>query len=238
MTIQNKYVQAFFYSSAICGVLLLVFVLQLKFGFPNGETSDWFVTRPSSSVSLPRKITSAFFSCFFHGDFQHLFGNVVSFLLFGTYMFAISKKYSFIALIGGMILPGFFLYFLPHQENANYFGFSGVCSTAIGFSIVSFSRTDFELKSDWLPAIVLVKLLAIIYLLNSSILGAGFWSTLYQSESVGNTAWQIHLVGLIVGISFAVSDKENAWHFLFDNDITKEDKEKVLEYYKHIKTQK
>jgi len=238
MTIQNKYVQAFFYSSAICGVLLLVFVLQMKLGFPNSETSDWFVTKPSSSISITRKITSAFFSCLLHGSFEHVFGNVISFLIFGTYMFASSKKYSFFALIGGMILPGFFLYFLPHQENVAYIGFSGVCFTAIGFSIVSFSRTDFELKTDWLPAIVLTKLLAIIFLMNSSILGAGFWSTLYPSENIGNTAWQIHLVGLIVGISFAVSDKENAWHFLFDNDITKEDKEKVLEYYKQIKTKK
>jgi len=233
--IQHKYIQAFFYSSAICGILILVFFLQLKLGFPSENTSDWFVTRPNLGTSITKKITSAFFSCLYHADASHLLGNVISFLLFGTYMFYISKKYSYYALAAGMILPGFFLYFLPHQENISYIGFSGVCFTAIGFSLVSFLRTDFELKSDWLPAIIVVKLLAVIFLLNSSILGKGFWSTLYQSENSGGVAWQIHLVGLIIGISFGVSDKENAWHFLFGNKITSKEKESLQQHLNEIR---
>ena len=131
MIIQNKYIQAFFYSSAICGILLLVYILQIKFHFPTNETSDWFVTKPNTGVSITKKITSAFFSCFMHGSIEHLIGNMFSFLFFGTYMFAVSKRYSIFALLAGMILPGVFLYFLPYQENSLYFGFSGVGYTCL-----------------------------------------------------------------------------------------------------------
>ncbi len=228
---KNRYINGFLYASSISGLLILVFFL---FGIPNEDTSSWLVMKPHLGTSITKKIVSSFLSCFFHGDSNHLLGNVFSFLIFGTYMFSVSRIYSFAALFAGMILPGFLLYFLPYQDNGIYFGFSGVCFTAIGFSLVSFLRTDFEIKSDWLPAIILAKLLFTIFILNN-FLGAGFWGTLYNSEISKGIAWQIHLIGLITGLTFAISDKENSWHFLFGNSITDEEKNKIKSYFQSFK---
>ena len=227
----NKYLFGFQYASCVCGVLTLIY---FNFGSPTENYSDWIIIKPHIGNSITKKIVSSFFSCFFHGNTSHLISNISLFLIFGSYTLSNKNSNSIISLLIGAILPGLILYYLPHDENGAYFGFSGVVSTSIGYSLILFLRTDINLTKDYTPTITFVKILISILILNYY-LGAGFWGTMFESVYSENIAWQIHLSGLIIGFVFAISDKESTWKLIFGNKITSEEKEKILDYYNKLK---
>ncbi len=166
-------------------IFLITFntLLFLLFSFGLEELDDIFylLVQINSKVVYDLELWRLITSMFLHGDFLHLFSNMFSLLIFGSYIeLSFSKvKFVLIYFISGFLGSLFTVFFLP--LNTISLGASGAIFGLIGavLSMIIFDRNN--------PLIILGLIYAFYFVISS-----------FSSEGINYIA---HIFGLLGGFA-------------------------------------
>ena len=119
-------------------------LLYLFFSFGNLEDLFYLLVQINSKVVYDLELWRLVTSMFLHGDALHLFSNMVSLLIFGSYIELSFSKYKFVLIyfISGILGSVFTIFLLP--LNTISLGASGAIFGLIGaaLSILIFDRNN------------------------------------------------------------------------------------------------
>jgi membrane associated rhomboid family serine protease len=137
-----------------------------------------------SLAGTPRSlegIPSIFFAAFSHGDFNHLMGNTIAFIIFSWLILAKSKKDYLTTFAIGWLGGGFFCWLLgPNPVH----GLSGVVYTLFGYLLL-IGWLEKRIGSMAISAFVLVNYFS-------------FTGGIFPTQP--RVAWWGHLIGLLLGL--------------------------------------
>lgn len=133
--------------------------------------------QPRSLEGLPGIVTAAFS----HGNFAHLIGNSIAFVIFSWLILAKSRRDYWITFVIGWLGGGVVSWLIGPTA---VHGLSGVVYTLFGYLLMI----------GWLEKRIIPLLISVFVLLNY---GAFLWGVLPTQPMV---AWWGHLIGLLLGM--------------------------------------
>ena len=156
-------------------IFLITFntLLYLFFSFGNLEDLFYLLVQINSKVVYNLELWRLITSMFLHGDALHLFSNMVSLLIFGSYIeLSFSKvKFVLIYFISGFLGSLFTVFFLP--LNTISLGASGAIFGLIGavLSMIIFDRNN--------PLIILGLIYAFYFVITSFRPGVNYFAHIF-----------------------------------------------------------
>ena len=142
-------------------------------------------------------------SMFLHGDFMHLFGNMLYLWIFADNIEAVVGSFRFVVfyVLGGLAASFTQIFFMPESLIPNV-GASGAISAVLGAYIVMFPKSRIRV----LFFITIFYLPAVLFL--------GFWFVQQLFEGIGSlgpnagkvagVAWWAHIGGFVFGLLIGV----------------------------------
>ena len=184
-------------------ISLSLWLLWLLWGRVSNE---WLVIQPKNLKSIFAIITSNFF----HGNSDHLYGNLIFFCIIGYFCFWYEGRRTFSGIIYGALGTGLVQFFVG-DKTALYLGFSGIIFALIGILFVASIRKGH---------IFIIALVCI----GMFLLGSSFFDTIRPTyyALLKNISWQGHLGGFIGGIWSQVRNLKICLEMLLEADIINE----------------
>ena len=167
----------------IMGAVLVILHILVEFDFVNSRS--WAVYPRSSQGAI-----GIFTAAFFHGDWEHLFSNLIPLVILGAGIRFFYRMVSLSVILLSIIIPGLGVWLIG--RSSYHLGASGMV-----YSFVFFLFFSGVFRKDRV-ALVLSLLVAFGY-------GSVVWGILPIQEGV---SWESHLVGAIIGVLMAWIFKE------------------------------
>lgn len=206
----------------IIGVFTLgaisVLTVLLHYFYPRANLNPWLVTVPEEgSIIFQKSVVSVFTTHFFHGNWSHLWSNLLSLWPVGMIAFAVAGAPRALRAIGYGILYAGMAQLLFGNEGTAYLGSSSIIFALLGVVILASVRRG--------------QLLTIGMLLGIGFLGDAFFDNIRPTEMTAmiGISWLGHLGGLIGGFKADLKSPIEAVRVLHESDsISDEETEQLL----------
>lgn len=192
--------------------------ILLQYFYPQANHNPWLVTIPEDgSVLFQKSIVSVFTTHFFHGNWSHLWGNLLYLWPVGLIAFAVAGAPRGLSAIGyGILYAGMAQLIFGHNGTI-YLGSSSILFALLGVIILASVRKG--------------KLVTLGMLLGIGYLGDGFFDTIRPTEmtAIAGISWLGHLGGLLGGFTADLKDPIEAVRVLHNSEnISDEETEELL----------
>lgn len=199
------------------GLISVLSILLHKF-YPQANLNPWLVTVPENGkLFIQKSSVSIFTTHFFHGSWDHLWGNLKFLWPVGMIAFALAGAPRALSAIGfGILYAGIAQLIFGHDGTA-YLGSSSIIFALLGVIILASVRKG--------------QFITIGMLLGIGFLGDGFFDTIRPTEmtAIIGISWLGHLGGLIGGFNADLKDPIEAVRVLHNSDnISDEEAEQLL----------
>jgi membrane associated rhomboid family serine protease len=188
-------------------ILSSIMILLQRF-YPQANHNPWFVTVPQKGYFIFQKSTLSIFTAhFFHGDWDHLWGNLLGLWVCGLIAFTVAGYPRAFAAIGWGILFAGAAQLAAGTPNVAHMGSSSIVFAFIGLIIPAAIRKG--------------TLFIILMVLGMSYIDDMVFETIRPSMTtkVMHISWLGHLGGLIGGIMADLQDPTEAIRVLYKRGL-------------------